>query len=339
MYKQVLSRLNLPVYLWKVDKDNSLICIFSTNDIYLREGDKLDKYFSKNHISYKDNYNTLLTTGDEQEIIIIDAHILLSKITDDIYSEVHYPICDDPNILYTISNKLRVPLTNILGIISILEDIKLTEKNKKYINIIKNSSYDIVGLSNDIIDIVNLKTDKIKLNNVKVTFSNIIDEVLKIVSSDIKKKELKLNIKIDYDLPDIVLVDISRLVQVIVNIINNSLKFTKNGAINLEVLLFDNGDSRDCPFPNKKTEDGKYKILFIIKDTGTGIDDDQKKIIDRVLNIRTVDNIKYYKNSGFGLLICKDICALMGGDVWYKSEEDMGSVFYFTIECDGIKLD
>ena len=83
----------------------------------------------------------------------------------------------------------------------------------------------------------------------------------------------------------------------------------------------------------------RNRILFKIKDTGSGIDEDKKKIVDKVLNIKQISNIKSYKNTGFGLLICRDLCYLMGGNIWYKTEEDMGSIFYFTLVCDGIKFD
>lgn len=339
MYKDILDRINLPVFLWKINENNELICIFSNNQNSLKEGDMLKTFMKKNKIGYMDSYKKILENGEEQTINLNDNHIILTKITDNIYSEVHYPKCDDLYILYSISNKLRSPLTNIIGITSIIDELKLSEQNRQYMNIIKSSSYDIVSVANDIVDMVNLKTNKIKLKHEKTSLDTIAKDVYKIIANDIKKKGLKFNVKLDDKLPDIITVDISRLVQITVKIIGNSLKFTSDGAINLEISLFNTQYSHDCPFVPIIIPNNKYNILFMIKDTGDGIDEDRKKIINKVLNIKQSEDIKSYKNTGFGLLICRDLCALMGGSIWYKSEEDMGSVFYFTIVCDGIKLD
>jgi signal transduction histidine kinase len=185
---------------------------------------------------------------------------------------------------------------------------------------------------------VNLKTNKIKLKYEKVSLNKIAEETSNIVLEDIKKKKLKFNIKVSDDLPDMVSVDPSRLVQIVVNMISNSLKHTSDGSINLDISLFDIDNFPEFPFTYSDLPDNKYHILFKIKDTGSGIDEDIKRIVDKVLNIKQINKIKSYKNTGFGLLICRDLCSLMGGNIWYKSEEDMGSIFYFTIICDGIKL-
>lgn len=337
LYKQILQDLNLPLVLWTT-QNNTLTCTYHKLVENVNINDTVDTYKKTFKEGHQDSFDKLVSTGDEQKINCSEVVIILSKITDDIYLEIHYPRSEDLFIMYSISSKLRNPLTNIMGLISVLED-KIAPQDRRYLSLMKNSCYDIVSLANDVVDMVNLKTAKIELKQDKTTVDKIVEDSYKVVANDLRKKGLRFNKKISDDLPDMITVDVSRLLQIVVNIISNALKHTTDGAISLEVSLFDTNGPHEFPFLHRYQEiKDKYTILFAVKDTGSGIDTDYRKVVDKVLDIHHADDIKSYKNVGLGLMLCRDLTALMGGHIWYKSQVDMGSVFYFTITCDGIKL-
>lgn len=332
VFEDVLISLKFPLVIWKMENDNQIICLYSNNKINnLKKDIRLNNYLENSNISYKHMYDTILMSDDDSnEIKESGKSIMFVKISDKIFYEVHYPECQSMNIIHTISNKIRNPLTNIMGILVMLEESPLTLEQKKYLNIIKKSSYDIVSVANDIIDIVNLEKNNITLDIENTSLKNILNAAIQVISNDAKKKKLVLNYTIDDDLPEIVSVDKSRLEQIIICFLHNAIKFTKYGAITINVSTFKS---------NKVLDDGYYNILFKIKDTGSGIDNDQKNIIDKILGIGKLRQTKPYKNYGFGLIISNYLCKLMGGHIWYKSETDIGSIFYFNIICKGLNID
>ena len=243
-------------------------------------------------------------------------------------------------MLTTINYKIRNPLTNIIGVLSLLDYSNLNDSNKKYMNIIKQSSYDIVSVAKDLIDIINLESDKIIITLENINIKKFVNECYNIISNDAKKKNIELISKLDKDIPHIIISDEKRLQQIIINILNNAINFTSFGNIIVEISLFNKkNDINNCPFDYKVQKSQKYNILFKIKDNGIGMNQKKQNSINNVLGIKKLNFIKSYKNPGFGLLISKCLCNLMGGNIWFKSEIDMGTIFYFNIICDGIILD
>lgn len=333
--RDILKKIVIPIIIWKIGEKNVVKCYFTNEKISnLNEHTKLNQFIKNNKIEYKFAYDDLLKNNENQYFNYKDKTIIIEKIEKDLFYEMHYPNCT--NMLYTVSSKIRKPLTNIISILTLMDKFSLEPEFKKYLEIIKKSSFEIIGIVNDIIDIINLEQNKITLQLENVSIKNLIKETLNIVLNEAKEKKISLNFEVDSKVPSVIIVDKNRLEQIIVSLLNNSIKNTKNGFINLEVSLFNETDNVSSPFKWIKIDNERYNLLFKIKDTGNGISKPNKVIVDNILGIKKNEVTKPYKNCGFGLLISKYLCNLMGGHVWYKSEKDMGTIFYFNIICSSI---
>jgi len=222
--------------------------------------------------------------------------------------------------LQNISHEIRTPMNGIIGFAQLLNRENLTEEQRQmYVNIIINSSNQLLSIVNDVLDISLIESGNIIAKSEVVNLNELIDEVylslLPTINSNVSfeiKKDLSNN-------KSIVITDKSKLRQILNNLINNANKFTKSGRITIGYKLKNN------------------EIEFYIEDTGIGIDPSlQDKIFDRFTQAE-VEITRQYGGTGLGLAICKGNIKLLNGRVWVRSEINKGSIFYFTIPYKPIK--
>lgn len=322
-----MSLLNSTINLifWK-KKDNDYQCFTSNCDI--KEGYKLKKY------KYYDRIKKTFENKEYQCIHLGNLKLIIEYLNGDIVTELQIPIDESLYLLSTISHKVRNPLTNIMGAINILEETLTNRAHKKQISLIKKSSYEIIEVANDIIDIINLSRGEIRFHLDDIVLEKMILECIDIVRGDIKEKNLSINFSIDSNVPRKINVDTKRLKQIILNMLDNAINNTLYGTVHLKVSLFKKQDSVDY-FTFMESKPPIYNLIFRIKDTGQGIDNESKGFVDNILSIKSsVTDINNNKLGGFGLLISKNLCNLMGGNIWFKSEQDIGTIFYFNIICE-----
>jgi len=221
-------------------------------------------------------------------------------------------------------------LSNIFGILSIFDESKLGKTEKEYLAILKKSCYDIIGTMNDIMDIVNSSKGKLKLVLEKTNLNNLLHDCYSIVEKDIKDKNLTFKIKVNKDVPDTILVDRNKLKQILINMIINSVQHTNIGSIIINVSLYDPTSDTGCPYEHDPIAKSKYNIIFSIKDSGCGMDNNKKKNIETIIGMNNETHTDY-NYTGLGLTVCKYLCDLMDGHIWFRSETDIGTVFYFDI--------
>jgi signal transduction histidine kinase len=325
---------NIKLNVWKKINDK-FRCYISNCGV--KNNTNLDKYISSSDIDFADNYIKVIDLKEHQIITKEHIKIILEYINDETIIEIHIDMDDNLYLLSTISHKIRNPLNNIIGALTLLDDLKLTKEQKKYIGIVKDSSYDIVSVANDILDLINLSKDEIKLKFESTDIKKLLKEVGIIISSDTNSKSIVFKINVGKDVPNVTMSDAQRLKQIIISLLNNGIKHTENGHITLEVSLF-NKDENDCPFTYVDTKESMYNILFKIKDTGSGMNENSKNFAEKMLGINKKELAGNYKYGGFGLLISKHLCNLMGGNIWFKTEKDIGTVFYFNIICDALRI-
>ncbi len=323
------------VILWK-KTEQEYRCYMSNNNLEMNMS--LEKYIKDYDITFADMFRKLIEKKEHQFTTIGDTKIILEYMNDDKILELHVPIDENLYLLSSISHKIRNPLTNILGVLTLIDEEKMDKTQKKYINILRKSSYDIVGVANDIVDIINLSRDEIKLTYEKTNMEKTLHECHEIIWNDASKKNINVILAIDKNVPKIIIVDVKRLKQIIINLLNNALYHTNIGSVTVEVSLYNKNDNAQMPFIHTEAKTPMYNILFKIKDTGVGLDEDSKKFVEKILGINKNQCIKPYKYGGFGLLISRHLCYLMGGNIWYKSEKDIGTIFYFNIICEGISI-
>jgi signal transduction histidine kinase len=203
-------------------------------------------------------------------------------------------------------------MNSIVGFSELLENENDYVKRCQYINIINNSSNNLLKLINDIIDLSKIEAGDMQLSYSNFNIKELFDEIKDIYLLDLLRSE-KSDILFDYDLPDgdiIIYSDIIRLKQILFNLLNNAIKFTSTGSI-----VF------SC-------ERKRGDLLFYVSDTGTGIPaEDQKKIFERFSKFDYEG--KNSGGSGIGLSIVEKIVTMLNGRIWLKSEVGKGTTVFF----------
>ena len=322
---------NISFIIWK--KTDKYYCL--ANNCGIKNGSKLSSYV-KNRI-YEKSYLTILENYQDQIIHdkVRNNIIVLKYVPNDIIIELNTYISTNVQLLSSLSHKIRNPLTDIIGILASIDRSNLTGTQKECLHILKKSSYEIVGTLNDVIDIVNFFRGELKLNLEKVNLSKLLYGCRDIVEHNIKSKGISLKIIINNDVPKNIIADTTKLKQIIINLLTNSIQHINIGGIIIKVSLF-NDSEYPSPFKYVVPEK-KYNLLFSIKDTGSGMEICKKNLVDSILGINnTNDVIDIYGYGGLGLIISKFMCNLMGGNIWFNTLRYIGTTFYFNIHCDAV---
>ena len=217
--------------------------------------------------------------------------------------------------LASMSHELRTPMNSILGLTElILDKALLSGKNKERLEVVLKNSKRLMGLINDILDLSKIEAGKMEVREEDVFLEEIIEEVSSTAAPLALEKGLTYTVKRKCNTQILINTDWGRVTQVLINLIGNAIKFTKEGKIELSISLS----------PEKM-------LLFSVSDTGIGISEEDKKVIFE--EFRQVDGTttRKYSGTGLGLAISKRILDVLGGKIWVTSLEGEGSVFSFTI--------
>jgi PAS domain S-box-containing protein len=221
--------------------------------------------------------------------------------------------------LANMSHEIRTPLNAIVGFSELITYTSLTEKQKEYIKVINLSSKTLLELINDILDISKIEAGKLDLEYEETNIFTLVEKTIDIVKVKLDDKEIEVLIRINPNIPEIIITDNLRLQQVLVNLLNNAAKFTEKGEIELTVDF------------SKSSEENKLNFTFSIRDTGIGIPlDKQTKIFE---SFTQADNstTRNYGGTGLGLSISSNIIQKMGSKIELSSIEFEGSTFSFTL--------
>jgi len=222
--------------------------------------------------------------------------------------------------LASMGHELRTPLHGVLGMSQKLFKTKLDTAQKEYLTTIKNSGDKLLLVMNQVLDFSNIEAGKINLIKEEVDLNKLIFEVINLYQYDLEaKKDLDLEVDFNTKNPLIVLGDNIRLKQILVNLINNAIKFTESGSIKLEVL-------------SSSKNDKTYQIEIRVTDTGIGIDEDlQNEIFKPFIQVDS-STTRYYSGTGLGLSLTKSIVELMDGVISVDSKLGEGSCFRVELE-------
>lgn len=225
--------------------------------------------------------------------------------------------------LANMSHEIRTPMNAIIGFSDLLKEEGLTqEKTKHYVTLINNSGEHLMQIISDILDISKLEVNQLKITPQPSNISTIIScsyEYFLQSEAYINKPNVKLELNIPKNLENIVIqTDPTRFKQIIDNLLNNALKYTHKGFIESGITVTEN-------------QMGKY-IQIYVKDTGIGIPKEKKDIIFE--RFRQIEEGEFHEGAGLGLSISKGIVELLGGNIWFSSEVNLGTTFYFTVPFD-----
>lgn len=223
--------------------------------------------------------------------------------------------------LAKVSHELRTPMNGILGIASIMKDLKLDTKAKKFVDIIYSSAENLLSIINDLLDFSKIKSGRFSLNLHTFDFNEDMTHTIELLKPLAENKSIEIIYNIDENIPKTLYGDNERIKQVFWNILSNAIKFTKEGFVNVQIKL-------------NKIINNKAEIEFIVQDTGIGIPDNKKSIIfDSFMQLEPLMT-RNYGGTGLGLSISKEIIDLMYGNIYFESKLGKGTTFYFTLLID-----
>lgn len=223
--------------------------------------------------------------------------------------------------LTNMSHEIRTPINGILGMTGIALDSKLEPDQRECLEIVKTSADSLLTIVNDILDFSRIEARKMRLEPVPFNLRTSLDELVRSLGPSARQKNLSLSLHADEALPAYLIGDAIRLRQVLLNLIDNAVKFTADGGILLSVV------------PEELHPD-QALLRFSVTDTGIGIPEDKQKTIFEAFSQADTSSTRRYGGTGLGLTISSQLVALMGGKMWVESQVGAGSTFHFTAQLE-----
>ncbi|MEM7530625.1 MAG: AAA family ATPase [Chloroflexota bacterium] len=245
--------------------------------------------------------------------------------------------------LSQMTHELRTPMNGVLGMATLLDDTILDAKQQEMLDTIRGSGDTLLTIINDILDFSKIEANKLELEKVPFEIKGCIEDTFALVQANAASKGLSLTYHIASDTPKGVVQDVTRVRQILTNLVGNAVKFTDTGGITVTVqsslasaadtnthqpVRTESQNGREI---DDSQERGSYLLHFIVKDTGIGIPVNRIDRLFQSFSQADETTTRKYGGTGLGLAISKQLCGLMGGEIWVESEVNVGSAFHFTI--------
>ncbi len=228
----------------------------------------------------------------------------ISRVKSEFYSEI--------------SHELRTPLYGVIELSNILLNESTDDKNKEYLESLKFSGNHLLSLINNVLELNKIESGQLSVEEINFSLKTLIANIVDSLEFALRDSNNKIKLKYDNSISNRLVGDSLKLSQVLINLISNAVKFTKNGIVEIEIKQV-------------KLDDNTEEIYFAIKDDGIGIPKDKQKNIFEDFYQERSRNDNSYKGTGLGLSIVKRLLVMMGSDIHIESKLNEGATFYFNL--------
>ncbi|MCX6290738.1 MAG: ATP-binding protein [Bacteroidetes bacterium] len=310
--EQLINDINKVFINIQQVEDNNLIHIAFQNDSFIRSATQMD-YAATCFAIVVILFSILIIFRDINRRVLVEKQLRFAQ------QKAEQSAIMKEQFMANMSHEIRTPMNAIIGFANLLSKTKLDEKQTRQLKAIQTSGENLLNIINDILDFSKIEAGMVSIEKIPFSPAALLHSVNTMFAPKAKDKKIQFDFYTPTELPQAVIGDPARLTQILLNLINNAIKFTSEGSISVKTELV-------------SEENDNVTIQFTVKDTGIGIPKEKlDEIFERFTQANT-DTSRKYGGSGLGLSITKKLIELQGGTIHVQSAEGVGSSFSFSIQ-------